>query len=84
MDYDKIPYSKARPVVVEWSDITRTDNWNEKEEASAIDVATIGFLLSDTNTETVIAGSYNFSDEQWSDIHVFPKRSPEITDLRKK
>jgi len=34
--------------------------------------------LSDTPKETVIATSYVWRENRWSDIHAFPKAPPEI------
>lgn len=69
----------ARLVLVSWEDIVQYADWNEWSDAhDTLTVKTVGWLVEETARKIVIASSYNYADEQWSDLHAFPKMPPEI------
>lgn len=78
MGYEDLTPKTAKIVVIEWLDITFFGNWNDRDEPVAAQAVTVGWLLEDTDQQLVIASSYEYQDETWADIHVFPKHPPEI------
>lgn len=80
-NYDHLAPGDCPVVKVEWADITQFGQWNGEEEVQTTDVANVGWLLEDDARWVVVASAYNYSDEQWADIHIFPKRPPEVTVL---
>lgn len=76
---DALTPETARLVVVAWEDIVQYQDWNEWSEShDTLTVKTVGWLIEETPRKIVVAGSYNYADEQWADLHAFPKMPPEL------
>jgi hypothetical protein len=74
----------ACPIVeIHWRDIRTVSRWNEEEEARpARRINTVGYLVYDgidpeeTSEEIVIiAGSYDYEEDWWSEVTVYPKKA---------
>ena len=77
-DYSHLTPNNTPLVQVNWMDIVQGDNYNEDDDVQGIEVSTIGWLLDDNMQEVVIASTYVWREERWSDQHAFPKAEPEV------
>ena len=84
MSYGHLTPTNTPIVVVSWSDILFDDSWGDDdgEPVQPVESATVGYLLEDSPTVTVVASSYDYRSERWASIHAFPKALPEITIIK--
>ena len=68
----------AEKVVVEYSDITMVDNWNEVKDVDESQLTTIGWLLEDSEKRIVLASTYDYSEDRWASFTIIPRHPPEI------
>lgn len=82
-DYSHLTPQNAKIVTVDWEDIVFSDKWSgDEEDTQPVEVITLGWLLEETPTMLVVAGSYNYREEQWATVHSFSKKAPAITVIR--
>lgn len=77
-DYSHITPATAKKVQVNWEDIYFSDNWNEDEPVQPIESSTLGWLLEETDTMIIVAGSYDWRNSQWATIHAISKVAPQV------
>ena len=72
----------AKLVRVNWHDYISVSNWNdEDDDIRPPAISSIGYLIEETPTEIIVATSYNWDDDRWSDFTAFPKTPPEIQEI---
>lgn len=67
-------------VRVDWEDIVFNDRWDGgSEDVQPVECWTVGWLLEDSETMIVVAGSYNWRESAWATVHSFSKVVPVVS-----
>ena len=72
MNYGAVAPDTAPLVRVDWEDIQTTDRW-EDDEVHTAEATSVGYLVSETPSEVVLAGAYSWQDGQWGWLKALPR-----------
>lgn len=78
---DALTPETARLVRVDWEDIYFSDNWSDDEAVQPVESTTVGYLIHETPTVVVVAGSYDWRNGQWGTVHAIPRGEISVSDL---
>lgn len=80
---EELTPSTAPLVFIEWEDIQAHEDWNEdSEENSTATLKSVGWLIEDSPRKLVIAATYDYENEKWSNKFAIPKLPPTVVPLK--
>ena len=82
-DYsDKTPKDVPQ-AIIEWSDYTDVENWNEDEDIEDTQLWSVCWVLEDNEKHIVISRDYDWTNSKWATLRVLPKMTPyRLCDLK--